>query len=468
MSQLQDSHMRQSDAFSWYMERDPLLRSTVVVVLVFDRAPDPARLLRRLERASRTVPGLRHRLVEPPMRLAPPRWVADPSFDLTWHVRRVEAPPPRGLTGVFDLARKEGMSAFDPARPLWSWTTVEGLRDGRAAAILKLHHSLTDGIGGMELAAEIFDLAADAPEPDGDPDVPTSGTPGRIGLILDALGYDVRRASDLGRAQLSAAPAAAVRALRHPAASAAAAVRTMRSIMRTVAPITETRSPVMRDRRLGWHYAALDLPLDDLKRAARVADGTLNDVFLAGIVGGLERYHACHDTEVPDLWVTMPISIRKGDDPTGGNRITLMRFLVPVGNADVLSRVRVLHDRAASSRAEPSIPLTNAIAGLLNLLPTGLIGSMLKHVDFLASNVPGLAAPIFVAGARVDGLYPFGPTIGAALNVTLLSYCGTCNIGVNTDTGAVPDPDVLTLCLRDGFQEALALAGADEPVRIAG
>ena len=164
----------------------------------------------------------------------------------------------------------------------------------------------------------------------------------------------------------------------------------------------------------------------------------------------------------------MPISIRKEGDPAGGNRITLMRFPVPLGDVDVRARVRTLHDRATASRAEPSIPLTNAIAGLLNLLPTGVVGSMLKHVDFLASNVPGLDAPIFVGGARVRALYPFGPTIGAALNVTLLSYCGTCNVGINTDTGAVPDPEALMACLCEGFDEVLALGGAHAPVQRAG
>ena len=191
-----DPHMRQSDAFSWYMERDPLLRSTVVAVLVFDSAPDQDRLLRRLERATRIVPGLRHHLVEPPLRLAPPRWVVDPSFDLSWHVRRIEAPVPKDLAGVLALARTEGMAAFDPARPLWCWTTVEGLEGGRAAAILKMHHSLTDGIGGMQLATELFDLAADAPEPADDPDAPLPEAPSRTGMVLEALGYDVQRVLD--------------------------------------------------------------------------------------------------------------------------------------------------------------------------------------------------------------------------------------------------------------------------------
>jgi diacylglycerol O-acyltransferase / wax synthase len=79
--------------------------------------------------------------------------------------------------------------------------------------------------------------------------------------------------------------------------------------------------------------------------------------------------------------------------------------------------------------------------------------------------VPGLDAPIYVGGARVLGLYPFGPTIGTALNVTLLSYCGTCNVGVNTDTGAVSDPDTLAECLREGFEEILELGGPHGPVR---
>ena len=158
------AHMRDTDAFSWYMERDPLLRSTVVTVLLFDRSPDFAGLRDKGERASRLVPGLRHRLVVPPLRLAPPRWIVDPDFDLSWHVRRVEAPSPKTLGAVLEFARNAGMAGFDPARPMWEWTLVEGLEDGRAAVVLKFHHALTDGIGAMQLAATLFDLTgADIP-----------------------------------------------------------------------------------------------------------------------------------------------------------------------------------------------------------------------------------------------------------------------------------------------------------------
>jgi hypothetical protein len=91
---------------------------------------------------------------------------------------------------------------------------------------------------------------------------------------------------------------------------------------------------------------------------------------------------------------------------------------------------------------------------------------MLKHVDFLASNVPGFAFPVYLAGADVDGFVSFGPTIGASLNATLLSYDGTCTVGVTIDEAAVPDADVLMTCLAEGFDEVLAIAGHGPAARL--
>ena len=97
------------------------------------------------------------------------------------------------------------------------------------------------------------------------------------------------------------------------------------------------------------------------------------------------------------------------------------------------------------------------------MLPVGYVGGILKHVDFLASNVTGPPAPVYIAGGKVTGLYAFGPTIGASLNTTLLSYAGTCHIGINIDTAAAPDPDVLLACLQESLAEVTAPSAA-EPV----
>jgi len=94
------------------------------------------------------------------------------------------------------------------------------------------------------------------------------------------------------------------------------------------------------------------------------------------------------------------------------------------------------------------------------MLPVGYVGGILKHVDFLASNVPGTPVPVYLAGSKITGFFAFGPTIGASLNTTLLSYAGTCDVGINIDTAAVPDPDVLLACLRESFAEIAALEAA--------
>ena len=105
------------------------------------------------------------------------------------------------------------------------------------------------------------------------------------------------------------------------------------------------------------------------------------------------------------------------------------------------------------------MPFTDAIAGPLNLMPSGVVGSMLKHVDFVASDVPGLTFLVYLAGAHVERYVAFGPTTGSSVNLTLLSYNGTCAVGVTIDTAAVPDPEVLVECLREGFEEVLGLGG---------
>src|SRR3990167_8995352 len=81
--------MGDADALMWNIERDPHLRSPIVVLLVLDKAPPWKRVLERLERGTRLIPRMRQCVVEPAVRLGPPAWSVDPNFDLKYHVRRV-------------------------------------------------------------------------------------------------------------------------------------------------------------------------------------------------------------------------------------------------------------------------------------------------------------------------------------------------------------------------------------------
>jgi diacylglycerol O-acyltransferase len=445
--------MRPSDAFTWYMERDPALRSTVVVTVWLDRAPDWDVLTGRIDRISRLMPSLRQRVVESPFNLTVPRWTSDPDFDLNWHLSRVIAPAPGNRDAVIQFARRSAMTAFDRARPLWELTLVDGLEGGEAALILKLHHSLSDGVGAMRMMSIVADWQREPADLGEMPPAPPPETADSLALITGTIGAMAGRAVSLAWHGAGMA----IRSFLNPIGQAQAAVAMSRSVYRTAAPNRSTLSPLMRDKAMTRHLGMIEVSLDALKKAAKTVDGTVNDAYLAAIAGGLRRYHDRHGVSVGSLRALMPINLRSGQDADFGNRITLMRLIVPVAETDPAARMRALHVVAKAAREEPSLPVTDTIAGALNMLPVSYVGGILKHVDFVASNVPSVPVSAYIAGSKVTGLYTFGPTIGASVNITLMSYAGACDIGVNVDTAAVPDPDVLLDCLREGFAEITAL-----------
>jgi diacylglycerol O-acyltransferase / wax synthase len=289
------------------------------------------------------------------------------------------------------------------------------------------------------------------------PPVPPHEPADLLTLITGTVGSMAGRTVSVARIGAGAAIPASIRYARDPLGYVRGAVGMARSVYRTAAPNRSTLSPVMRDRATTRHLAMIEVSLDALKMSAKTVDGTVNDAYLAAIAGGLRTYHERHGAAVGSLRALMPINLRGGKDADFGNRITLQRLIVPVGETDPAARMRTLHRVAGAAREEPSLSVTETIAGALNMLPVGYVGGILKHVDFVASNVPGAPIPVYLAGSKVTGMFAFGPTIGASVNTTLMSYNGTCDIGINIDTAAVPDPDILLGCLRESLAEITAL-----------
>ena len=450
--------MLHSDAFAWYMEKDPVLRSTVVAIARLDSSPDWTLVRSRIDRLTRLVPTLRMHVQVPPLRMGPPRWAIDESFDLDFHLRRMRLHEPADWSEVVEFARTAAMEDFDRARPLWVFTVLEGMSDGGAAVVMKMHHSLTDGIGGIQLAGLVLDLGPEAlplgpmpPEPDG-----TSLS--AIQLTARSVGDGVADAATAGRRIMQGLPSGAVGAIRNPVSAAKSAVDLGVSVWRIVAPINQQSSKVLKGRRTGRRLATMEVPFEDLHTAAALGGGRLNDAYLAALVGGMDRYHQRSGSPLPDLRVTVPVSVRGGNDPIGGNRITLIRVKLPGAIRDPAERIRRIATVMRRWQKEPALAHTQEIAFGLNLLPRPYIGGIFKRVEMLASDVPGVPLPVWFAGARLCGYYAFGPTIGSGFNATLMSYAGVCDIGVNIDLGAIDDPDLLLACLHEGFDEVLALA----------
>ena len=457
-----EDRMSDADALMWHMEKDPLLRSTITVLWLLDRAPDPGRLHRKIDRATRMIPRLRQRVVSNPYSIAPPRWETDPHFDLGFHLRHISAPGDGSVRTVLDLMRPIAMQGFDRARPLWELSVIDGMHDGKAAMVMKLHHSLSDGVGLVRMTTQLVELA---PEWDGSdaeplPPLPTAQVMGQWERFFDAVAHERRR--QLGRAwRLTTGIAGLARSLtRHPLRVMRDAGDLATSVGRLLQPATDPCSPIMRGRSLSVRFDLLTLPLDAMRTTAKRAGGKLNDAFVAGVAGGLYRYHHRHGFPVDALRMSMPINLRDGEaSGRAGNQFAPARFLVPLDIKDPLARMSAIRDLVGQQRGEPALRLVDELTGILNRLPlamsTAMFGGMLKGVDFVTSNVPGPSFPVYLAGARIEQLIGYGPLAGAGANITLFSYCGELNLGVNTDPAAVRDPDTFVDCLRQGFAELL-------------
>ena len=452
--------MSDGDALMWNIERDPLLRSTIAVVWLMDRAPDRARLERKVERATRTIPRLRQHVLPNPLALAPPRWEADAYFDLAAHLSWHRAPGDGSLRALLDFAQPMAMRHFDLARPLWELAVIEGLEGGRGALVLKLHHSISDGMGLVRMTEALVERTREAPAAEkAAPEVPEAREWSQLELARDELAHEWRR--QIGR--LRRLGGGLLGAARHPLDSGGELRRSLGSLRRGLAPAGEPLSPILRGRSLSARFDPLQVPLAALRAAGKKADGTLNDAFVAAVCGGLRLYHEAHDAPVEELRMTMPVNIRDGEDADkAGNQFAPARFPVPIALPDPVQRMRTIGALVRRERAEPVLGFLEGVAGVLNRLPTSLsvalFGGMLKGIDFVTSNVPGPRREVFSAGAKMDEVYGFGPLSGAAINVTLFSYAGTCFVAINSDPAAVPDPDCLRECLAAGFAEVVGVA----------
>lgn len=461
-----EPRMSDADALMWNIEKDPLLRSTITTVLLFDRPLDPERFRRRMDRVSRLVPRLRQRVRGHAMSVAPPRWDVDPNFDLDYHLRFMRAVGAGTLREVFNIAEPIAMQGFDRARPLWEFTVVEGLDDDRSALITKIHHAITDGVGGVKLMMEMLDLEAEGAESEERerhlPPAPEPVTVTESRRMADAMSYEGRRQFANASRLIGSLLSEAGKLRADPLGVGMDVLTTAGSVVKMVSPAGEPLSPLMRDRSLSVRFDTLQVAIGPLKRASKLVGGRLNDGFVGGVTGGLFRYHREMGMKVDQLRMTMPINIRTSATAgLAGNQFAPARFAVPVSVEDPIARMNAVRELMEAQRAEPALALTDTLAGILNRLPatatTGIFGAMLRGIDFVTSNVPGPPVPVFLAGARLERQIAFGPMTGSAANITLLSYIDDLNIGVNTDPVAVTDPELFLDCLRDSFEEITKL-----------
>ena len=442
-----ERRMSDTEALMWALEDDPVLRSTFANVTFLDRVPDLDRFRDRMQMALGSLPRLHQRVSDAPG-IANPEWIDDPFFDLDYHVRRVAVPSPGDERAVLDLAAQLALDPFDRARPLWMFTLVEGLPDGRAAMVQKLHHTITDGEGGVRLSAMFIDIERDADEPlGGVPEPAIIETEGQS--AGDVVRTMMRFPIGVGRAG-------------YDTLTGGNPLEAVRSLLRQVAVTEPSHSPLWTERSLRRHLEIMSIPLEQAKAAAKTLGGSVNDLFVCGAAGAAGAYHRAKGSPVEQLRMAMPISTRT-EKGVGGNAFTPTRMLVPVGIEDPEIRFDAIQAAINVTKGERALGLTSSVAGILSPLPNQLLTRFARQqvgtVDFTTSNVRGAPFDLYIAGAKIDGNYPIGPMAGTAFNLTTLSCAGHLDMGCMIDSQAIDDPALLKSSLVAAYDELLAFAG---------
>lgn len=410
-----------------------------------DRAELPRRLARHLHR----VPEARHRVLEVPLGLHHPHWIEDPDFDLGAHLRHAEVAPPGTSRELDRLVGEIAASPLDRRRPLWELWVIEGLTDGRIAALLKIHHALADG---LTVAERLPALLSGAPEPVPSPEAaPWSpdAPPGLVPLVSRALSDRLAGALALpglvrrtGRGLLDK--------LRHRDAEP----------VRSPLPLLDApTSPLNRSLRAGRSFASATLPLEDV-RAVKVAFGvTVHDVVLALAAGALRAF-LLEEGALPTrpLIASVPTAEHGGPARAGGNHVSSLFVSLETHREDPVERLRSIHAGASAAKhahqrfggdlleawAEhlPSRALGWALRGWAR---SGLSDVVPPPLNAIVSSVPGPSAPLYLPGYRLAAIHSVGPILeGIGVNVTAWSYLDRLHVGVLGCTEHLPEPHRLT------------------------
>jgi WS/DGAT/MGAT family acyltransferase len=406
------------------------------------------------------IPRFRKKPMTVPLDLGRPIWVDDERFDVAYHVRLTALPRPGTRAQLLTLFERVQSQALDRTRPLWELWFVEGLEGGNVAVIQKTHHALVDGISGVDVATVLFDFTPEPTIPDA-PAWEPQPAPSPVQLFLDTLSEGVSEVTRVQRAITEAlqVPRRVLDQLGELGRSLATLAEG-----RLVAPQLSINHPVGRHRR----FLGVSVPLDDVKRVREVFGGTVNDVVLAGVAGGLARLLEARQELRPGLVlkVMCPVSVRPttelGDDEhlALGNRVSAMIFPIPVGEPDPVVRLAAVRATTAGLKERKQAVGASTIMDLTQYAAPTLLGLAARaahHQRFfnvVSTNVPGPQIPLYCMGARMVEAYPMVPlSRNLGLGIAILSYCGALQIGLLADRDTFNDLDVLASGIEDAFAE---------------
>ncbi|MEM1245862.1 MAG: wax ester/triacylglycerol synthase family O-acyltransferase [Acidobacteriota bacterium] len=451
------------DAAFLYFEK-PTEAMHIGSCMVYEGRMERQELIELLEKRLHLTPRYRQRVVFPPFAANHPFWIDDPEFDISAHVEEVELEGPVTEEAFARVAAEAYQGPLPRKRPLWSATLIHGLPGDNTGIVWKVHHAMIDGVSGIDLTMVLNGFSpkdADPPEPSG-PWSPEP-LPDPFSLMHEAVR---ERVANYGRAFTDAL----FESFRPE--SVAKRLEMMReasgpTLPKVLRPAPRTRFNKRVSGQLGWAWR--ELSFTEVRQVKSVLGGTVNDLVLAVLSGGVGKYlrEKGDDTSGLELRAMCPVSMRQADERGQlGNLVSVMIAPLHVGIEDPIERhqagiegmTRNKEARQAEAFYEMTQwsdlvpPVSQALAGRLPIPPT--------LFNTVSTNVPGPQIPLFQAGRRCLSWLPMGVvTSGIGLFTSILTYDKRITLGTTVDAKLIPDPWRLSECIRDAYEELRDLAG---------
>jgi diacylglycerol O-acyltransferase / wax synthase len=404
------------------------------------------------------VPRFRQKLRFVPLDQSRPVWVDDPHLNLDYHVRQTALPAPGSDEQLRNLAARIFSQQLDRSKPLWELWLVEGLTGDRFAIIGKSHHALVDGVSGVDITTVLFDLDS---EPAG---APEKAPP----WLARPEPTDVQLLTEAWRERLTS-PKEIYRGFR-------AALRGPRQVLKGVGATSKMVTAGMSapdtvfNVEIGPHrrFQMTQTDLDDLKRVKDAHGGTVNDVILSIVAGGIGRYLRArgHDTEELELRAMVPVSVRTTEEHGAlGNRISAMMAPLPVWCEDPVERLRLMTGEMGDLKSSGQAVGAEILTKLTDFAPSTIASQAARlqpaqrFFNLVVTNVPGPQFPLYVLGRKMESIFPMVPLARRqALCVGIMSYNGQVNFGLIGDYDAMADLDSFALDLEAATREVIATA----------
>jgi WS/DGAT/MGAT family acyltransferase len=454
---------------SFLLMEDPNAYMHMASVAIFEAAPlrtanggiDFEAIRNAMGACLHLIPRYRQKLKQIPL-VGLPVWVDDRGFNLHYHVRHTSLPHPGTERQLKRLSARIMSQHLDRTKPLWEMWVVEGLEGDRLAVINKVHHCMVDGVAGVDIMTLVLRTSPEHEIPDPAPFLPRP-TPSGLELLRDEV---VRRATlPLQALRDVQSFAGKVDDLRHELlVRGRAAAKTLGWLR----PHSETpiNQPLGSHRRFDW----AGTEIADIRTIRKALGGSLNDVVLATVAGGVRSYlkrRYLNPRETP-FRVLAPVSVRTqtGHGVTG-NRVSAWMIDLPIGESDPRERLRLISQQTAELKESQQAIAADILTRVADFTPTGLFAmatrSVVRMIPFnmVVTNVPGPQIPLYLLGAKMLEWQPCVPLAGdLGLGIALLSYNGRIFWGFNADWEAIPDLHDFVNAIEESFEELREAAHA--------